>query len=65
MEIDSTDSRNRMILLTEVRGTPTSCNSRLVDFRGDASKQALTFWTCAGVVAVEGGPLCPLLDFLQ
>ena len=53
-----------MILQTEVRETPTSCNSRLVDFRGDPSKQALTFWTSAGVIAVKGGPLCSLLLFL-
>ena len=53
-----------MILLTEVRETPTSCDSRLVDLRSDVSKQALTSWTCAGVVAVKGGPLRPLLLFL-
>ena len=53
-----------MVLLTEVRETPTSCDSRVVDLQGNASKQALTSWTWAGVVAVEGGPLCPLLLFL-
>ena len=52
-----------MILLTEVRETPTSCDSRQVDLRGDASKQAFTSRTWAGVVAVKGGSLCPLLLF--
>ena len=53
-----------MILLTEVCETPTSCDSRLVDLQGDVTKQALTSWTWAGVVAVKGEPLCPLLLFL-
>ena len=43
---------------------PHFLRSRLVDFRGDCSKWALTSWTWARVVAVEGGSLWPLLLFV-
>ena len=48
-----------LLLITELLEIPTSCDSRLVDFRGDCSKRVLPSWTRAVVLAVK----CALLWF--